>query len=84
MSFFVAFVDKGYARPREWIKDIWELDKENPENNGFQNQNFIVWMQNSALPMFRKIYRRVKHSGIYEKELPKGAYRFVIQYSTYN
>lgn len=47
---------------------MWELDEELPENNGLQNEDFIVWMRVSALPNFRKLHRRIEdglHQGKY-------------------
>ena len=41
-----------YARPRNWRKDLWELDPEDPENNGLQEsilQNFVVTTDGSFL-----------------------------------
>jgi hypothetical protein len=69
----------NYTRPKNWPMDLWELDPENADNNGFQNEDFIVWMKNSPLPDFRKLYRRINHTG----ELAGGLDRrllFVIDY----
>jgi hypothetical protein len=66
---------KNFARPISWTRELWDLDKENPQNNGLQNEDLIVWMRTAALPNFRKLYRRVKH-----KSLPKGAYTLDIHY----
>lgn len=57
-----VFRDAGYSRPKNWHKDIWELDLENEDNNGLQNEDLIVWMRAAALPNFRKLYRRVDHN----------------------
>lgn len=27
---------RGYARPKAWSRDLWELDTIEPSNNGFQ------------------------------------------------
>jgi len=56
-----VFQEAGAVRPKDWRQDIWELDTTNPENNGFQNEDLIVWMRAAALPNFRKLYRRVDH-----------------------
>ena len=56
-----AFEDAGLERPKDWKTDIWALDKEDPNNNGFLNEDLIVWMRTAILPNFRKLYRRVDH-----------------------
>lgn len=73
---------KDFARPNLWRKDIWDLDKDDPDNNGFQNEDLIVWMRTAALPTFRKLYRRVDHSQDGFKDgLPKGNYTLDIVYN---
>ncbi|XP_067862852.1 cell cycle control protein 50B [Heptranchias perlo] len=49
---------KGTVKPSNWPRPAYELDT-NPENNGFINEDFIVWMRTAALPTFRKLYRRI-------------------------
>jgi len=74
-----AFSD--FAKPINWRLNIWELDTENPSNNGFENEDLIVWMRTAALPDFRKLYRRINHSGTFEIGLPKGNYTLLIEYN---
>lgn len=72
---------KGFAKPRDWEKPLWQLDTENPDNNGFQNEDLIVWMRTAALPSFRKLYRHVDTSvATYENGLTAGKYRLQVQY----
>ncbi|XP_012285947.1 cell cycle control protein 50A isoform X2 [Orussus abietinus] len=52
---------KNFEKPKNWNKRIYELDPDNNENNGFQNEDLIVWMRTAALPTFRKLYRRIDH-----------------------
>ncbi|CAB4069664.1 CDC50 family protein chat-1,Cell cycle control protein 50A,Cell cycle control protein 50B [Lepeophtheirus salmonis] len=66
--------------PKDWDKELWELDPDDPENNGLQNEDLMVWMRTAALPSFRKLYRRINHTGIFEDGLPKGKYYFYIDY----
>ena len=72
-------MDANYLRPKNWRKDLWELDPENPSNNGLQNEDLIVWMRTAALPNFRKLYRRINHPG----ELPDTNFRFTVNYREY-
>ncbi len=72
------------ARPRDWHRDLWELDPENPENNGLQNEDLIVWSRTAAMPNFRKVYRRLNltsvSSGGGGEGLPAGNYSLEITY----
>lgn len=72
---------QNYEKPRNWTKNLWQLDPSDPENNGFQNEDLIVWMRTAALPSFRKLYRRVDHSvDMYRSGLMKGNYTLEIVY----
>ena len=75
----VAFRD--YAKPPNWPRPVYELDVNDSDNNGFQNQDFIVWMRTAAFSKFRKLYRKVIHKEDFETGLPKGEYRLDIKYS---
>lgn len=73
---------KDFARPIAWTRDLWDLDREIPSNNGFENEDLIVWMRTAALPTFRKLYRRVDHSEkFYGDGLAKGNYTLVVIYT---
>ncbi len=76
---FTCSAFKDTARPRDWHKDLWELDPDNPDNNGLQNEDLIVWMRTAALPNFRKLYRKIKHPSF--DGLPQGEYKLDITYS---
>lgn len=73
---------KGYAKPIAWSKNLWELDANGTaDNNGFKNEDLIVWMRTAALPNFRKLYRRIDHSkNYYANGLQKGNYTLSVQY----
>lgn len=72
---------EGTVKPLHWSKEIWELDPKNPENNGFQNEDFIVWMRPAAFPHFRKPYRRVDHNQPgFQENLSAGDYQLHIEY----
>jgi len=69
-------------RPMDWQKNIWELDEEDPENNGLLNEDLIVWMRTAALPNFRKLYRKIVREGDFAKGLPANyEYRLKIDYN---
>ncbi|KAK6639882.1 hypothetical protein RUM43_008157 [Polyplax serrata] len=73
---------QNYSKPKNWKKNLWELDPNNTDNNGLQNEDLIVWMRTAALPTFRKLYRRVNHQvDPFKSGLPKGNYTLVVQYS---
>ncbi|XP_065313912.1 cell cycle control protein 50A-like [Gordionus sp. m RMFG-2023] len=75
---------KGTTKPPNWKNPVWELDPTDPENNGFKNQDLMVWMRTSAFPTFRKLFRRVDHSNgdnHFRRSLPKGNYSVVIKYA---
>ena len=72
---------KGFEKPKNWKKNIYELDEENKENNGFKNEDLIVWMRTAALPTFRKLYRRIDHSQPgFSDGLRAGNYTLKIKY----
>lgn len=64
-----------------WRKAVYELDPSDPENNGFINEDFIVWMRTAALPTFRKLYRIITKKSNVEPTLPSGNYELNITYS---
>lgn len=73
---------KNFAQPKNWTKAIYELDPTNPDNNGFKNEDLIVWMRTAALPTFRKLYRRVDHSvNGFTDGLLAGNYTLRVNYS---
>lgn len=75
--FFLAF--EGYEKPVNWRKNVWELDTTDPNNNGFENEDFIVWMRTAALPSFRKLYRIIDSP--LSNGLPAGNYTLLVDYS---
>ncbi|KAL0969575.1 hypothetical protein UPYG_G00229280 [Umbra pygmaea] len=71
---------KGTAKPVNWPKPAYELDTTDPSNNGFVNQDFLVWMRRAALPNFWKLYRRITDPD-YVGGLPAGNYSIEITYN---
>jgi len=75
---------EGFSKPIFWQKGLADLDPENPDNNGFQNEDLIVWMRTAALPSFRKLYRRLNQTNTnYANGLKSGNYTLNIKYSKY-
>jgi len=77
-----AFKDAKTVKPMDWQKNIWQLDVDDPTNNGFLNEDLIVWMRTAALPNFRKLYRKVEKEGDFISGLPASKkYRLKIDYN---
>ncbi|TDG41988.1 hypothetical protein AWZ03_011585 [Drosophila navojoa] len=73
---------KPFSPPIFWKQPVDELDPQNPANNGFQNEDLIVWMRTAALPSFRKLYRRLDQTNnSYSKGLKAGQYTLKIKYN---
>uniref|UniRef100_A0A3B5M0C9 Cell cycle control protein n=1 Tax=Xiphophorus couchianus TaxID=32473 RepID=A0A3B5M0C9_9TELE len=72
---------KGTAKPVNWMKPVYELDPLDPENNGFINEDFIVWMRTAALPTFRKLYRIIQKKPDSTPTLPSGRYFLNVTYN---
>lgn len=53
---------KDTVKPLYWTRSVWELDPDDPDNNGYRNEDLIVWMRSAAFPTFRKLYRKIDHS----------------------
>lgn len=70
----------GTVKPVNWPRPAYQLDTKDPANNGFINQDFLVWMRRAALPNFRKLYRRITE-GDYSDGLPVGNYSLEISYN---
>ncbi|KAM9435939.1 cell cycle control protein 50A-like [Clarias gariepinus] len=76
----LSTVFQGTAKPVNWRKPVFELDSE-PENNGFINEDFIVWMRTAALPTFRKLYRIIQKKDSKTHTLPRGNYTLEVTYN---
>ncbi|CAF0703524.1 unnamed protein product [Brachionus calyciflorus] len=69
-------------RPVNWNKNVTELDPLDESNNGYKNEDLIVWMRTAALPNFRKFYRKIDHNlKPFENGLPSGNYTITINYN---
>ncbi|XP_067126950.1 cell cycle control protein 50A [Centruroides vittatus] len=73
---------KNTIPPPNWRKPVWQLDLKDENNNGYQNEDLIVWMRTAALPTFRKLYRRINHNQErFKNGLPNGTYKLVVDYN---
>lgn len=81
-SLFVIFTlaFNNTLHPPNWQKPIYQLDGNNVDNNGYENEDLMVWMRTAALPNFRKLYRKVNATGVFQNGLPAGNYSLKINY----
>lgn len=79
-SLMMFHCDSGTTKPVNWRRPVYELDLD-PENNGFINEDFIVWMRTAALPTFRKLYRIIQKKSNMVPTLPRGNYTLEVVYS---
>lgn len=71
----------GTNKPVNWRKPVFELEPDDRDNNGFINEDFIVWMRTAALPTFRKLYRIIHKKSSSTPTLASGRYILDITYS---
>ncbi|NWX87220.1 CC50C protein, partial [Nothoprocta ornata] len=71
----------GTARPPYWQKPVYMLDEEDERNNGYINDDLIIWMRVAAFSTFRNLYRRVSRTRRFADGLPAGNYTFRISYN---
>ncbi|TKS75330.1 Cell cycle control protein 50A P4-ATPase flippase complex beta subunit TMEM30A [Collichthys lucidus] len=73
---------QGTTKPLNWRRPVYELDAA-ANNDGFINEDFIVWMRTAALPTFRKLYRIIKSpSNGMMPTMPRGNYTLEVVYIT--
>ena len=71
-------------QPPRWRQPADHLDQTDPTNNGYKNEDLIVWMRTAALPNFRKFYRILDTSAApFTNGLPSGTYTLNIVYSMF-
>lgn len=75
----LAEIFQGTVKPTNWLTEAYNLSSDQT-NNGFINEDFIVWMRNAALPTFRKLYGRIE-SGYFTDGLPPGEYQLRFVYN---
>jgi hypothetical protein len=81
--FFCKLVFTQHPHPPNWNYTAWDLDSTNDNNNGYKNEDFIVWMRTAAMPTFRKLYRKLLSNGTdsFQNGLPRGNYILTVAYS---
>ncbi|KAH7640499.1 hypothetical protein HUG17_7966 [Dermatophagoides farinae] len=81
----LEYAFRGTMKPKNWPLPIYELDIGDPNNNGFENEAFINWMQISPFSSFRKAYGHIDHhrmnSSFISNGLQAGQYILQINYS---
>ncbi|XP_037542495.1 transmembrane protein 30C [Nematolebias whitei] len=79
----LAEVFEGTVQPLYWQKPVYELNPDDPNNNGFINDDLIVWMREAAFPNFKKLYGILNRNSrpLFSKGLPSGNYTIDISYN---
>ncbi|XP_061647415.1 LOW QUALITY PROTEIN: transmembrane protein 30C [Phyllopteryx taeniolatus] len=78
----LAAVFQGTAPPPYWHKPVYALDTHDDVNNGFINEDLIVWMREAAFPNFKKLYGVLDRANRpFQSGLPKGNYTVEITYN---
>ncbi|CAN9497550.1 unnamed protein product [Ophioblennius macclurei] len=72
----------GTVRPPYWQKSVYELDLMDESNNGFINDDLIIWMREAAFPNFKKLYGVLNRAHPpFTAGLPVGNYTIDIKYN---
>ncbi|XP_030198451.1 transmembrane protein 30C [Gadus morhua] len=78
----LAQVFEGTTSPPYWQKPVYLLDPLDATNNGFINEDLIVWMREAAFPNFKKLYGvLVRTQEPFTNGLPAGNYSIDIVYN---
>ncbi|XP_029967879.1 transmembrane protein 30C [Salarias fasciatus] len=73
---------EGTVPPPYWHKPVFELDPFDETNNGFVNDDLIIWMREAAFPNFKKLYGVLNRAGQpFSAGLPAGNYTVDIDYN---
>ncbi|XP_068428334.1 transmembrane protein 30C [Clinocottus analis] len=78
----LAQVFEGTAQPLYWQRPAFDLNVLDPTNNGFINDDLIVWMREAAFPNFKKLYGVLyRDNKPFTNGLPAGNYSVDISYN---
>ncbi|XP_068186187.1 transmembrane protein 30C [Antennarius striatus] len=73
---------EGTVKPLYWQKPVYDLDPSDPNNNGFLNDDLIIWMREAAFPNFKKLYGVLNRAQKpFTRGLPAGEYSIDISYN---
>ncbi|XP_051565597.1 cell cycle control protein 50C-like isoform X3 [Myxocyprinus asiaticus] len=73
---------EGTTLPFFWQHPVYELDTKDHNNNGFINDDLIVWMREAAFPNFKKLYGVLNRAQEpFADGLPYGNYTISISYN---
>ncbi|KAK2904967.1 hypothetical protein Q8A67_006766 [Cirrhinus molitorella] len=73
---------EGTTQPLYWQHPVYKLDVTDSNNNGFINDDLIVWMREAAFPNFKKLYGVLNRAqGPFTEGLPAGNYTLSINYN---
>ncbi|KAL0184433.1 hypothetical protein M9458_020129, partial [Cirrhinus mrigala] len=72
---------EGTTQPIYWQRPVYKLDVDDSNNNGFINDDLIVWMREAAFPNFKKLYGVLNRAQEpFTEGLPAGNYTLSINY----
>ncbi|XP_028992669.1 transmembrane protein 30C [Betta splendens] len=75
-------VFEGTAKPLYWQRPVYQFEPLDPNNNGFINDDLIVWMREAAFPNFKKLYGILNRTNKpFKNGLPAGNYSVEISYN---
>lgn len=73
---------EGTAQPSYWQRPVYQLNSADPSNNGFINEDLIVWMREAAFSSFKKLYGvLIRSNAPFKPGLPAGNYTIQIAYN---
>ncbi|KAM3607500.1 uncharacterized protein V6R79_008874 [Siganus canaliculatus] len=78
----LAEVFNGTVMPPFWQRPVYDFSPSDPSNNGFLNDDLIVWMREAAFPTFKKLHGILNRGSLpFTNGLPAGNYSIDIVYN---
>ncbi|XP_048350006.1 cell cycle control protein 50C-like [Sphaerodactylus townsendi] len=81
MSHNLSSTFTGAAIHPYWQKPAFLLDIEDEENNGYRNDNFIIWIRVAPFPKLKNFYCHLSHTNEFADGFPAGDYGIHISYN---